>query len=102
MTCRKAQGFLEQQRIQVQRTVDARQVRLGAEEALGLARRAARVVAAKGAKVVVIDVKRTKPSDEELLAVLLGPSGALRAPTLQVGDTLLVGFEAGAYRDALG
>ncbi len=30
--------------------------------------------------------------DEELARVLLGPSGNLRAPTLKVGDTLLVGW----------
>ncbi len=30
--------------------------------------------------------------EEELSRALLGPSGNLRAPTLKVGDTLLVGW----------
>lgn len=102
MSCAKAQGFLEHKKLQVQRRVDARAQRLGPEEALTLARRASRVVAARGAKVVVFDMKRDRPGDEELLGVLLGPSGALRAPALLVGDTLLVGFEAQAYQQTLG
>ena len=101
MSCRKAQGFLEQKKIQVQRRVDAKDKKLGPAEALNLARRAARVVASRGTKVVVFDMKQAQPSDEELLAVLLGPSGALRAPTLQVGDTLLVGFGEESYGQEL-
>ena len=32
---------------------------------------------------------------------MLGPTGNLRAPTLRVGTTLLVGFDERSYRDAL-
>jgi hypothetical protein len=59
-------------------------------------------VAAKGGKVVVFDMKNAPPKDKELLAALLGPSGALRAPALQVGETLLVGFAEDAYRKLFG
>ncbi len=59
-------------------------------------------MAARGAKVVVFDMKKSRPSDEELLAAILGPSGALRAPTLLVGDALVVGFEAETYRRLFG
>lgn len=37
----------------------------------------------------------------ELLASLLGPTGNLRAPTLVAGDTLIIGWNEDAYRDAL-
>jgi hypothetical protein len=37
-----------------------------------------------------------------LLQLLLGPSGNLRAPTIRVGKTLVVGFEAEMYGKILG
>jgi arsenate reductase-like glutaredoxin family protein len=74
---------------------------MGPAEALALARKCDRVVAAKGKKVVAFDLKKTKPGDDELLAVLLGPSGNLRAPTAIVGKTLVVGFSPEVYRKVL-
>jgi arsenate reductase-like glutaredoxin family protein len=59
------------------------------------------IYAMKGKKLVHFDLTRTKPSREELLAVLLGPSGNLRAPTIRNGRTLLVGFDEATYRKAL-
>jgi hypothetical protein len=83
--------------VKVEEHVDATRVRLGAKDALALARSADRVVAVRGAKVVVFDLRQERPSDDELLAVLLGPTGNLRAPTLRVGRTLVVGFGEGIY-----
>ena len=40
------------------------------------------------------------PDDDELLKLMLGRSGTLRAPTLRRGKTLLVGYNSDAY-DAL-
>jgi hypothetical protein len=36
-----------------------------------------------------------------LATVLLGPTGNLRAPTLRIGRTLLVGFDEATYREVL-
>ena len=44
---------------------------------------------------------REKPSADTLAGLMLGPTGRLRAPTLRVGRTLLVGFAEDAYREAL-
>jgi len=82
--------------------VDATKDRKGRDEALELARTAAKVVVARGKKVVTFDMKREPPDDETLAAYLLGPTGNLKAPTLRVGDTLLVGFGEAAYRQVLG
>jgi hypothetical protein len=38
-----------------------------------------------------------KASSTEAVEAMLGPTGNLRAPTLRVGDTLLVGFNEEAY-----
>lgn len=35
---------------------------------------------------------REKPKDADILALMLGPKGNLRAPTIRVGRTLYVGF----------
>jgi len=58
--------------------------------------------AAKGKKVHRLDLKKDKPAKSDLLALLLGPSGNLRAPALRKGRTLIVGFEEGMYREVFG
>lgn len=42
-----------------------------------------------------------KPSDADLLAVLIGPSGNLRAPTIRIGSTLMIGFNEETYSKLL-
>ena len=49
------------------------------------------ILVGRGQQSRVFDMKELE-DDEELGRVLLGPSGNLRAPTLKVGDTLLVGW----------
>jgi len=82
--------------------VDATKDRRGRDDALQLARSVKRVIAARGKKVVVFDMTNDPPDDETLAAHLLGPSGNLKAPTLRLGDTLLVGFGEEAYRQIFG
>ncbi len=82
--------------------VDATKERRGRDEALKLAHSAARVVTARGKKIVTFDMKQAPPDEDTLAAHLLGPSGNLKAPTLRIGDTLLVGFGAEAYQQVLG
>jgi hypothetical protein len=69
-------------------------------EALMLARKASRLVAMKGKKKVVLDL-REGPSDDDLAVLLLGPTGAMRAPSMWVGDTLVVGFAPEVYEEVL-
>ena len=57
---------------------------------------------AKGKKVVHVDLERARPARAELLGLLLGPTGNLRAPTLRKGRTLLVGFDEATYTRLLG
>ena len=102
MTCQMAQGFLGQSEVAVRETVDATKARLAGEEALGVLAGMDRLIAARGKKVAVFDLKRARPDDETLLAHLLGPTGNLRAPTIKVGKTVLVGFNEETYRDVLG
>ena len=57
---------------------------------------------AKGKKIVHVNLKREKPPRAELLTLLLGPTGNLRAPTLRKGRKLIVGFDEATYKSLLG
>ncbi len=59
------------------------------------------IYATKGRKVVHLDLRREKPDPATLKHLLVGPSGNLRAPTLRVGRTLLVGFDEASYEQVL-
>ena len=50
----------------------------------------------KGVKVLEFKMK-AKPDQEELLGLMLGRTGNLRAPTLRSGKTLFVGFPKGGF-----
>jgi arsenate reductase-like glutaredoxin family protein len=103
MGCKKAQGFLEANTAgSAAEVVDATKTRMGREDALKLAKSVDEIVAGKGKKVVVFDMKTAPPDDDTLAAQLLGPSGNLKAPTLRIGRTLLVGFSEAAYRQVFG
>lgn len=71
------------------------------DAALAVARDVDEIYVAKGKKVVQVDLKTSRPGRAELLALLLGPTGGLRAPTLRVGRTLLVGFSEETYAKIL-
>jgi hypothetical protein len=103
MGCKKARGFLEHARIpEATAMIDARKSSLGRDDALKLARSVKRVVAGRGKNLVTFDMTKDPPDEETLTSYLLGPTGALKAPTLKIGDTLLVGFNKAAYEQVFG
>lgn len=57
---------------------------------------------AKGKKRVDLNLENDSPTEEELLKLILGPTGNLRAPTLLVGKTMVVGFNDQMYTDVFG
>ena len=57
--------------------------------------------AAKGKKVVHVNLKKTELSEDELKKLVLGPTGNLRAPTLRKGKTLMVGSTKRRTRNCL-
>jgi arsenate reductase-like glutaredoxin family protein len=65
-----------------------------------MARQQERLIATKGKKRTELDM-RTNPSDDEVLALLLGPTGNIRAPLIRVGKTLVAGFDPEVYSGAL-
>ncbi len=79
----------------------ANKVKLHREEALERAKASNQVLVSKGKKLLRFDTK-AGADDEELAAAILGRSGTLRAPAIQVGKTFLVGFHAEGYDEVFG
>ncbi len=59
------------------------------------------LIAARGKKVERIDLGAGKPDRATVERLMLGPTGNLRAPTLRVGRTIIVGFDEETYRKVL-
>ncbi len=101
MTSGRAQEFLARKKVETKELVNTRERKIGDREALKLAGEVSEIYAAKGKKVVHVDLRREKPDAAALKRLLIGPSGNLRAPTLRVGRTLLVGFDEATYKKVL-
>ena len=86
----------------VAETVNATKVRYDEADALALLDGIDTLIATKGKKVETFDLKTARPDDATLLARLMGPTGNLRAPTVRVGRTLVVGFNEEVYAQVLG
>jgi len=102
MSCQKAQGFLGKAGTPMSEMVDARKERYEGADALALLDGIETLIAARGKSLVTFELKKVRPDDDVLLFHLLGPSGNLRAPTVRIGRTLVVGFNEEAYRKVLG
>ena len=101
MTCAKTQGFLAKHKVIVAAQRDAKKATIKGDAALGVLEGVDELYAARGKRVVHVDLKREKPPRAELLGLLLGPTGNLRAPTLRKGRTLIVGFDEATYERVL-
>ena len=65
-----------------------------------LLKSASRLIALKGKKVSEFSL--AKDVSDEAVAAMLGSTGNLRAPTLRVGKTLIVGFNEEIFQRELG
>ena len=87
--------MLNRNSIACETVADARKASLAEEEAWQVLAAAQEIIVAKGKKRLVFDPRRD--SRETILKETLGRSGTLRAPTLRIGDRLLVGFNDELY-----
>ena len=93
---------MESAGVTAREVVDARKETMAKRETIAILRRTSRVVAMKGKKVVDYDLKRDPPPEKELLEAIMGPTGNLRAPTIRMGKTLVVGFQDERWKELLG
>ena len=83
-------------------TVDAGRTKIGAAGALKLLAGIRTLIVARGKNATSFDLVKNRPDDSELIDKLLGPTGNLRAPTVRIGATLIVGYNDDVYRKLLG
>ena len=100
-TCKKAQSAIAAIAAATLVTADATATRYDGPAALKLIAGMATMIALKGKKRLDFDLHDDRPSDAILLSHLIGPTGNLRAPTMKVGTTVVVGFQEEAYRELL-
>lgn len=74
---------------------------MGESAAFDLIKQVDEVYSAKGKSVRHMRVDTSHVDRDEVRSMLLGPTGNLRAPTVRVGRTLLVGFDAVTYETVL-
>jgi len=82
--------------------VDARKVRYGKSDLKKVFKGASKVIAARGKKSAVFDLRKGFPDMEEFAKATLGPSGNLRAPALRLGKDWVVGFGEPAWEEYFG
>jgi len=90
---------LDAKKVQIKEEIPASR-KLGESDAKDIAKGSSKVYVAKGKKLDVFDMKSANVS--EVAAKMLGPTGNLRAPTLRVGKTTIVGFNEEALETVLG
>ena len=57
----------------------------------------------KGRRFTRVDLASAdRPADDELTALVVGRTGKLRAPSMRVGDKLVVGYNAEMLREVFG
>jgi arsenate reductase-like glutaredoxin family protein len=100
-TCERAQNFLTKHKVKQPEFVDARKDTLSKKDALRIARESQEILSARGTKVVHLNLRGTEVADKDIEAVVIGPTGNLRAPAFKVGKTLVIGFNEGAYKQVL-
>ena len=83
--------------MEVKEEVNAKKEKHQATEAMALLESASELYAAKGKKIVHVNLKKDDLSDDELKKLVLGPTGNLRAPTFRKGKTIMVGFHEETY-----
>ncbi len=99
LLARRLRRFLSEKNVEVTEKIDARKVKIEADEAWELLSSGSKIMLAKGKSIIEID---TKDADRfEVLKTALGRSGSLRAPTIKLGDTWIVGFNEEIYSTKL-
>ncbi len=97
----KAHEFLGRKDVSTDVVVDAKKNKIDRSEALKMAAKADEIYSLKGKKIVRLDLKKAKADDDEIAALMIGPTGNLRAPTFRKGKTIVVGFNEETYIELL-
>ena len=92
--------MFDDKEITITEAVEARKQKIGDEDAWAILEAASELVVGRGKKFQVFDP--AKDDKEAILKVCLGRTGNLRAPTLKMGDRMVVGFNDDMYTQFVG
>ncbi len=87
--------MLDEKQVGIKTAVDARKQRIDADAAWELLKSAASITTAKGKKVQTFNPESDAKAD--ILKQAMGPSGNLRAPSLRIKDSYVIGFNKELY-----
>jgi len=90
----------DEKNISIDEVVEARKQKVEGDDAWNLLSGAETIVVGRGKKVVIFDPENDAKDD--ILKVCLGRTGNLRAPTLKIGNLLVVGFNEDMYAEYVG
>lgn len=90
MSCKKAQAVLDEAKIKIDETVDARKEKIDQLGAASVFGDSAVILVAKGNKILEYSNEQVNSAD--FLGEIIGRSGTLRAPTLKFGKKATVGY----------
>jgi hypothetical protein len=96
----RAQVVFDDKEIEISEAVEARKQKIEGDDAWAILGSAKELVVGRGKKFQVFDPK--KDDKEAVLKVCLGRTGNLRAPTLKMGDRVVVGFNDDMYEQFVG
>ncbi len=86
--------------IEITKAVEARKQKIEGDDAWAVLGSAKELIVGRGKKFQIFDPK--KDDKEPILKVCLGRTGNLRAPTLKMGDRVVVGFNDDMYEQFVG
>ena len=92
--------MFDEKNISIDEVVEARKQKVEGDDAWNLLSGAETIVVGRGKKVVIFDPENDAKDD--ILKVCLGRTGNLRAPTLKIGNLLVVGFNEDMYAEYVG
>lgn len=101
-TCSKAKAFLDEHGIASREVVLARQVAIEPTTAFAMLDKVQHLAVVRGSKVYEFERPQFAEQDEQIESMIIGRSGSLRAPTIRVGTTMIVGYEKNLYSRVLG
>jgi arsenate reductase-like glutaredoxin family protein len=85
----------DEKKITIKEAIEARKQKIEGDDAWAILSSAKELIVGRGKKFQVFDP--AKDDREAILKVCLGRTGNLRAPTLKMGDRVVVGFNDDMY-----
>ncbi len=96
-SCKKTQEFLEKKSVEIKEKVNGNKVKYEDKKTWDILKNYKKAVVAKGKKIVEFEI--TPENKNEILKVVSGRTGKMRAPAIGSGDVIFVGYNDTIYNN---